>query len=534
MESAPFTPSGIDAPTPVQVSGGRHAVNGGAYTSGTSLLRPGDTLRVRAPAAIEPGAVAEAWVDVGGVTAAFRITTTAQPLQANKRVGGSSPTHANLATAVASLQAGDVLDIAPGTHGAVVFDSAGRPDAPIIVRGVADAQGQRPLIQGAVANTTVLLAGSHHLVLDNLVISNGGASTGSCVRNVAHQVVLQRVKVQACANHGILGADEGGSLTLDRVEVTGAGCSPSRGMVCDGANEKHPVYVATHPRLFPNAALRIVDSLFRANRSGETIKSRAQRVEIRGSWIESTGDGFRALGLYGYDGERASLAEPIHHDVVGNVLVVRDRASSVARFGGDGTGDTFGRTRFVANTVLVDASVAANRPLLQLSFGLEAFIAHNNIFAVVGARVPLNTLVLETANLSWADQLKPKVLMTHNHAPPGSTLLRIEGGARYGFDNPPPAATGRLLSDWVQAETPGFVADGSFEAGTWRLRADSPLRARGTNDTRRPAWFVPGALRQPLSSATEPPPAGATHAVPGRGQPRADGDSATPTLGAAD
>lgn len=529
VESAPFTIAGIDAPTPVHVSGGSHSVNGGAFTAGTGLVRNGDVLRVRASAAIEPGAVLDVRVDVGGVAADFRITTTTEPLLANKRVGGTNPTHTSLAAAVASLQPGDVLDIAAGNHAAVVFSRAGRPDAPLIVRGVANASGQRPVIQGATANTTVLLAGADHLVLDNLEITNGGTNTGSCLRNVAHRVTLQRVKVWGCANHGILGADDGGSLTLDRVEVTGSGCSPTRGMACDGSSEKHPVYVATNPRLHPHAALRITDSLFRANRAGETIKSRAQRVEIRGSWIESTGEGFRALGLYGYDGERASLAEPIHHDVVGNVLVARDKASSVARFGGDGTGDTFGRTRLVANTVLVDATVAGTRPLIQLSFGLEAFVAHNNIFAVVGARVPLNTLVLETTNLVWADARQPKVLMTHNHAPPGSTLLRIEGGGpSYGFGNLPPAGSGRLLQDWVRADAPGFVVDGGFDAGNWLLRADSPLRGQGTRDSNRAAWFVPGALRHPVFSVVELLPGG----VPGRGQRRADETVPSPALGA--
>jgi hypothetical protein len=534
VTAAAVTITGIDAPTPVHVSGGSHAINGGAFTSGPGVLRPGDRLSVRASAAIEAGAVAEALVEVGGVSSVLRITTTTQPLLANKRVGGSQPTHPSLAAAVASLRPGDVLDIAAGSHAAVVFSTAGRPDAPIIVRGVADAQGRRPVIQGAISNTTVLLDGADHLVLDNLEVTNGGASTGACVRNVAHRVTLQRVKVHGCANHGILGADDGGSLTLDRVEVSTSGCSPSRGMACDGGNEKHPVYVATHPRLHPHATLRIIDSVFRDNRAGETIKGRAQRVEIRGNRIESSGNGFRALGLYGYDGETASLDDPIHHDIVGNLLIARDQAVSVARFGGDGTGNTHGRTRFVGNTVLVDARVASTRPLIQLSFVLEAFIAHNNIFSVVAGSDPrapvpaLNTLVLETSNLQWADARKPKLLMTHNHAPQASTLLRLEGGASHGYDNLPAAGSGRVLQDWVRADTPGFVADLNFEQGDWRLRADSPLLGRGTALTRREGWRVPAAWPLPTHNPASAAPGG----VPSRGAARADADSLTPALGA--
>jgi hypothetical protein len=192
-------------------------------------------------------------------------------------------------------------------------------------------------------------------------------------------------------------------------------------------------------------------------------------------------------------------------------------------------GDTCRRTRFVANTVLVAAAVAATRPVIQLSFGLEAFIAHDSIFVVVGARVPLNTLVLETSDLVSADQRQPKVLMTHNHAPHGSTLLRIEGGgASHGFGSLPPHGSGQVLLEWVRANAPGFVADTRFEAGNWHLRADSALLAHGTQDNNRAGWVVPAAFHQPAFSVVVLMPGGA----PARGPRRADDGRSTLTLGA--
>jgi hypothetical protein len=458
---------------------------------------------------------------------------------ANKRVGGTSATHATLAAAVASLEPGDVLDVVGGTHAAQVFRNAGRADAPIVVRGVVDAQGRRPLIQGVANNTTVLFDGSHHVVLDNVEISNGPgvavAAVDSCVRNVAHRVTLRRVWVRDCVNHGVLGADAGGSLTLDRVEVTGSGCSPQRGQTCRNGNEKHPVYVATHPRLFPGARFVMTDSVVRANRTGEAVKTRAQRVELRYNWIDSSGLGWRALGLFGYDGEDASLAEPIHHDIVGNVLIARDQASSVARFGGDGTGDTFGCTRMVHNTVLVDGGLAAARPLIQLSFGLQGFVAFNNLFSTVSVRAAgspalsmQSAIVREDDTLQWADAGRPKLLMAHNHAPAGSVALRV-GGTAYGMGTAPSAPSGRTLRDWIAADDAGLAADQRFDALDLALTAASPMRASGTTDTLGGPCPLPHALRLPSRTAVQPAAIGAVLRI---GQARTDAGSAAPAVGA--
>jgi hypothetical protein len=535
VTSKEITIQGIDAPAPVLVSGGSYAIGAGPFTTATGKVVNGQTLRIRGKASIDPSGKAQVLVDVGGVSAMFLIQTKSQQRAADLRVGGANPTHSSLAAAVAALKAGQVLDVVGGTHGPVVFDVSGTGAKPIIVRGLPDSvTGRRPVISGAASNTTVLFNESNHVVLDNFEVTNGATKTGSCIRNVAHEITLRRLKVFGCANHGILGADDGGSLTLDQVEVTGAGCSPPRGMQCDGSSEKHPVYVATNQSIYPNAAFRVNDSYFHDNNAGETIKSRAQRVEIRYSWIESSGKGYRALGLYGYDGDTASLLKPIHHDIVGNVLIARDQASSVARFGGDGTGDTYGRTRLVNNTVLVDANVAATRPLIQLDFILEGFAAHNNVFSVLGGRTanqpvpPINRLILETGALEWAGGA-PKLVMSNNYAPEGTTLLSFEGDPDrdVGFNNLPLPSSGRVMESWVRAATPGLSDDLNVAKPNPQLRPDSSLLQAGTLNTNRTEVFVPGALRQPLRNVMQLLPSG----VPGLGSERKDVNATNPALG---
>lgn len=541
VASAAVTVSGLQAITPINVSGGLYSLNGEPFTAAPGMARNGDTLRIAVNASVIPGAVVEAWVEIGEVTASFRATTRSQPLVANKRVGGANPTHGSLPAAVASLKPGDVLDVAAGTHPSLVFDSAGTAAEPIIVRGLPDSSGRRPVIQGVSdKETTVLFDGSDNLVLDNFEITSGpGASVSqaaSCVRNVAHEVMLRRVWVHDCPNHGILGADNGGSFTLEQVEVTGTGCSPLRGDTCQNGNEKHPVYVATHPVLHPNAVFRMTDSYLHANRTGETVKGRAQRVEIRYNRIESDDEGYRALGLFGYDlkstKQSASLSAPIHHDIVGNLIIVRGLlASSVARFGGDGSGNSMGCTRFVGNTVLVDQQTAL-RPLIQLSFGLQGFMAHNNVFTVVSKRtsnapvVLVGALIREDDTLQWADGGQPKLLLSHNYAPVGAVLLRTKDDV-YMTGNLPDPSSGRELADWIVKGAPGLTGDLSFDSLDPTPLPESPLRGKGTTNTLTSKCPVPAAMGVPFREATRPT---ATGSVPPLGLPRTDG--ASPTLGA--
>ncbi len=63
--------------------------------------------------------------------------------------------------------------------------------------------------------------------------------------------------------------------------------------------------------------------------------------------------------------------------MVGNFLL-KTTGSSVVRFGGDGTGETNGRYRFVNNTVIANNTT---KTVFRLFDGLESVEMHNNVFA---------------------------------------------------------------------------------------------------------------------------------------------------------
>jgi hypothetical protein len=387
--------------------------------------------------------------------------------------------------------------------------------------------GKLPQIKGyndAVLGT-LKFQGADHMVLDSFEITNGANAlsanvdpiarkkAGYCIANEAHNVLIRHSRIFDCLNHGIIGTDENsGTLTLDQVEVTAAGCDQDKRMQCESDAIKHPVYVATDPDAHPGAVLRVKNSYFHDNIAGETIKSRAQRAEIYNNWIESRDDQTykqdRALGLYGYQAASASLANPIHHDVVGNVIVVVG-GSSMARFGGDATGSTFGRTRFVNNTVLLSESYGelnASQPVIRLDGNLDAFIAHNNIFQVGGNPAKRTMLLVrENDDLQWATG-SPKVLLTHNYVPDSSVLLRTKAAPpnnTFGFGDTPP--NGYVFESWVRAASPGLTNDTSLIAPkliltpSSELRTNAKLGARETN--RAPGYSIPSAQLQPPKSA---------------------------------
>ena len=70
------TITGINAPTPVSISGGTFSIGGGAHTSSGNISN-NETLTVRVVSASSPATAASATVVVGGVAATFTVTTAA-------------------------------------------------------------------------------------------------------------------------------------------------------------------------------------------------------------------------------------------------------------------------------------------------------------------------------------------------------------------------------------------------------------------------------------------------------------------------
>jgi len=69
--------TGINAPTPVRVTGGSISIGGGAYTTAPGPITAGQSLRVRGVAGAANGAVVNVTATVGGVAGVFTILTVA-------------------------------------------------------------------------------------------------------------------------------------------------------------------------------------------------------------------------------------------------------------------------------------------------------------------------------------------------------------------------------------------------------------------------------------------------------------------------
>jgi hypothetical protein len=268
-----------------------------------------------------------------------------------------------------ALGPGDVVEIVGG----YMYDSfelydSGAVDDPITIRGIGT---ERPSISGGV-NTVAVHA--NHFVFERLDITGGSSR---CFFHHGDDIVLRDSVVRDCPAHGILGADtDSGDLLLEYVEVYG----------CGNGDSQHQIYMATDEVAYPGSVFRMQFCWVHDGDGGNGVKSRAERNEIYYNWIE--GSYYHELELIGPDpwGASDDWTEELARedsDVVGNVLVkAGDNAEfSVVRFGGDATGQTWGRYRFVNNTVIVASADAA---VFRLFDGLESVEAHNNVFYGAG------------------------------------------------------------------------------------------------------------------------------------------------------
>jgi hypothetical protein len=274
---------------------------------------------------------------------------------------GSGQTYASLA-ALPVLQPGDVVEVmGDATYGAIKLTAAGTASAKITYRGV-PVNGKRPVISGGI--NTVAFEASHHVVFDGFDVTGG---TSRCIFNHANDVTITNTVVHDCPAHGILGADyDSGSLTLDHIEVHH----------CGYADQKHPIYIATDEVAFPGSVFRLQYSYLHDNNGGHGVKSRAERNEIYYNWIE--GSYYHELELIGPDGPPEELKRE-DSDVVGNVIrkAGAHPGAHTVRIGGDGTGMSHGRYRFVNNTFILAATSGS---AIRVFDAAESIEAHNNIF----------------------------------------------------------------------------------------------------------------------------------------------------------
>ena len=361
---------------------------------------------------------------------------------------------------------------------------AGEAGRRITLRGVR-VNGRRPVIQGA--RSAVEFAGDHY-VFEGFEVTGGSSR---CVFHHADDITLRDTAVHGCPAHGILGADDdSGSLTLDYVEVYDAGAGEM----------KHPIYITTDRAAHPGSVFRMMHCYVHDGRGGNAVKSRAERNEIYYNWIE--GASFEELGLYGPDDDGESNVRA-DSDVVGNVLRKTHDGWYVARLGGDGTGQSWGRYRFVNNTVVLSPGAPG---AFRITFGIDSLELHNNAFDRVGGGAV--TLVKDGG--VWRSG-RPIITGSNNELPPGSTL---EGRRSI------------LASRWPATllnEDPGFA---DLAGNDLRLLAASPLvRAGNTSPASPPGHPFPS----PLVAPRYLPP---LHAIEAPGMARARTVAGTIAIGA--
>ncbi|HEY1015056.1 MAG TPA: hypothetical protein VGE07_20280 [Herpetosiphonaceae bacterium] len=317
----------------------------------------------------------------------------------------------------------------------ILFDRPGTAANPITIRGVR-VNGRRPILSSPASITVEF--GANHYVFEGFE-ATGTTGNHRVLYHHADNIKIRDTLIRDCPGNGLLGADEdSGSLLLEYVEVTN----------CGSGTFEHAIYMATG---LPGAVFRMQFCYLHDNKGGNGVKSRANRNEIYYNWIE--GSFYHELELIGPDDGTGGTPESPREDsdVVGNVLIKRQDFPVIARFGGDGTGQTWGRYRFVNNTVILQA---ANATVIRAFEGIESLELHNNVFAnAAGGGVNL----VRTVEAEWRNG--EAIGGSRNWIPTGSTI---------------PAG----LTQTVQGTNPSFT---NLAGNDLRPQAGSPLVNAGSD-----------------------------------------------------
>ncbi|MFC1643154.1 hypothetical protein ACFL5O_10810 [Myxococcota bacterium] len=284
------------------------------------------------------------WICVAGSA----IFATTGPVWGDTLTVGAGTAYPSIEDAMGDVRPGDVVEVqGDQTYvGTLRFrpEQGGEAGNPVTVRGL-PVNGRRPLLKGVGPgqwDTMVVLLNANHFVFEGFEVAGGPDQEG--IVHKADDVVIRDVVVHDCESQGLMGTDfDSGSLTLEYSEFYANGT----GMY------GHQIYMATDEAIYPGSVFRMQLCYVHDAAGGNNVKSRAERNEIYYNWIENAV--YHELDLIGPDDQDEELARE-DSDMVGNVLI-KNSQWRIARIGGDGTGNTAGRYRFVNNTmVLTDAS----------------------------------------------------------------------------------------------------------------------------------------------------------------------------------
>lgn len=399
---------------------------------------------------------------------------------ATYQVGPTRPNATlNALFAAVDLGPGDVVEVDGNViyGGNIVMPAAdgGAAGNPVTLRGTR-VNGQRPHLRGGTNTIEFRLA--DHVVFEGFEVSGTGDTldgTFRCVYHHSHDLLIRDAYIHDCPRHGILGADnDSGSLTVEYSEIANAGSN--------GGN--HAIYMATDEVAHPGSVFRLQHSYVHDSRfddardGGNLVKSRAERNEIYYNWLE--GAFFHELELIGPDPAGGVPEDQAREDsdVVGNVIVHTAAFGSVLRFGGDATGQSNGRYRFVNNTVVRLGGSGDTPTIFRLYDGIEALQVHNNVIWREGAAA---TRIIREVEAVWTGGVS-RIAGSNNC---------IESGASF-----VPAAWTATLS----GSDPGFGSTATFD---FRPAAGSPLLDQGNGAPTAPAGY---AIANPLFPPARHPP----------------------------
>lgn len=382
---------------------------------------------------------------------------------------GPGRSYTSLQQVVGSLNPGDIVEV-DGDHtyaGGVTFTRPGTLANPIHIKGIR-INGNRPILSGR-TNTVAFTTswpysgpdGAHHYIFEGFEVT-GGSNRG--IFHQARNLTIRDCLVRDCPNQGILGADGGsGSLLLEYTEVTR----------CGSGDRNHQIYMSTDQENNPGSVFRMQHCYVHDANGGNNVKSRAERNEIYYNWIE--GAYYHELELIGSEESDFGVARE-DGDVVGNVLIKRatvagnDPGFFVIRIGGDGTGESGGRYRFVNNTIL-----SVRSDVFRMFDALESVEIQNNVFHTID---PDGTVAIHrTAEVDW---------VTGSAIISGSNNWIKTGALRV-----PPTLTGTIYGD-----DPGFMDPAGNDL---RPATGSPLIDGGVLPTVPvPGHEIPNPLQTPL------------------------------------
>ena len=97
-----ITVSGINAASPISVTGGSYSINGGAFVTAAGTVTVGQTVRVQQTAASAASTTTTATLSIGGVSSGYAVTTAA-PVQPSVSITDASASEGNSGTSVVRL-----------------------------------------------------------------------------------------------------------------------------------------------------------------------------------------------------------------------------------------------------------------------------------------------------------------------------------------------------------------------------------------------------------------------------------------------